>query len=121
MEFGDFLWAIIWFFIGVIIFELPYLKGFMDSVGLIVSIVSVGIFVVTKPDLLIGYILNIPFSYIGSTTVHYVYLIGANFGRASHFNTEINWGRIFLYIVIIVGLMILLIWLNKEFATLPVT
>jgi len=93
----------------------------MDSVGLIVSIVSIGIFVVTKPDLLIGYILNIPFSYIGSATVHYVYLIGANFGRASHFNTRINWGRIFLYIVIVVGLIILLIWLNKEFATLPAT
>ncbi len=93
----------------------------MDSIGLIVSIVSIGIFIATKPDLLIGHVLNMPISYIGSSVAHYVYLIGANFGRADHFNAEIKWGRIFLYITIIVGLITLLLWLNKIFATLPTT
>ena len=40
MQFGDFLWAILMFIVGLIIFRVTSLKKFLDVVGVIVSVFS---------------------------------------------------------------------------------
>jgi len=111
MESGDILWALVMFIIGIVIFRATWLKRLAHFVGAIVSIISL-YSIATKPELLAGYILNIPISYIGGAATHYFYLIGANIGRAIHFKTNVNWARIGFYTVAIVALMLLLRWLN---------
>ena len=115
MEFGDFLWAVLMFMVGLLIFRVTSLKRFLDVVGVIVSVVSL-FSIATKPELLAGYILQVPISYIGGAVTHYFYLIGTNIGRADQFGYDINWGRIILYGVVIVGLILLLRWLNPVLA-----
>ena len=111
MQFGDFLWAVLMFIVGLVIFRVTSLKKFLDVVGVIVSVFSI-FSIATKPELLAGYILQVPISYIGGAVTHYFYLIGANIGRADQFGDDINWGRIIFYGIAIVVLILFLRWLN---------
>jgi hypothetical protein len=116
MEFGDFLWAVLMFIVGLVTFRVTSLKRFLDVVGVIVSVLSL-FFIATKSELLVGYFFQIPVSYIGGTITHYFYLIGANIGRADQFGDDINWGRIILYGIAILVLILLLRWLNPMLVT----
>jgi len=107
MEFGDIFWAVIWFGAGLLTFEVTSLKGFLNAIGVIIMIISL-FAIATKPEFLAHYLQNIPVSYFGGALTHYIYLIGANIGRANHFHDDINYGRIMLYGVIIISLMIIL-------------
>ena len=116
MEFGDFLWALVMFLVGVVVFRATWLKRLGDVVGVIVSIISL-YFIATKPELLAVHFLKIPISYIGGAVTHYFYLVGANIGRAFHFGNDVNWGRIIFYGIVIIGLILFLRWLNPILAT----
>ena len=107
MEFGDIFWAVIWFGAGLYIFEETSLKSFLDAIGVIIMIISL-FAIATKPEFLAHYLQNVPVSYFAGALTHYIYLIGANIGRANHFHEDINYGRIILYGVIIIGLIIIL-------------
>jgi len=107
MEFGDIFWALIWFGAGLLIFEETSLKSFLDAIGVIIMIISL-FAIVTKPDFLADYLRNVPVSYFAGAFTHYVYLIGANIGRANHFHVDINYGRLILYGVIMIGLVVIL-------------
>ena len=111
MEFGDFLWALLMFITGILVFRITSLKRFMEIAGGVISVWSLCA-IATKPELVAVYVLQMPVSYIGGAITHYVYLIGANIGRADQFGNDINWGRIILYGVILAGLILLLRWLS---------
>lgn len=116
MEFGDLLWAVVVFIVGLFVFRVTSLKRFLDVVGVIVSVFSL-YSIATEPELLAGYVLKIPVSYIGGAVTHYFYLIGANIGRADQFGDDVNWGRIIFYTIVIIGLILFLRWLNPVLAT----
>ena len=107
MEFGDIIWAFLMFIVGLVVFRATFLKQLLNVAGVVLSLFSL-YSIATEPDLLVGYFLNIPVSYIAGAVTHYLYLIGANIGRANHFHVDINYGRIILYGVIIIGLIIIL-------------
>jgi hypothetical protein len=90
MEFGDFLWAVVMFVVGLLVFRVTSLKRFLDVVGVILSTFSL-YSIATEPELLACYVLQIPVSYIGGAVPHLVYLIGANIGRADQFGDDVNW------------------------------
>jgi len=116
MEFGDFLWAVLIFTVGLVIFRVTSLKRFLDVVVVIVSVLSL-FSIATEPELLAGYVLQVPVSYIGGAVTHYCYLIGANIGRADQFGNDVNWGRIVFYGIAILVLILFLRWLNPILAT----
>lgn len=116
MEFGDFLWALVMFLVGLVVFRITSLKRFLHVVGVIVSAFSL-YSIATEPELLAGYILKMPISYIGGAVTHYFYLIGANIGRAIQFDVNVNWGRIIFYTLVITGLIFLLKWINPLLGT----
>ena len=107
MEIGDIFWAIIWFVVGLYIFEDSSLKSFFEGIGVVISVISLG-FVAMKPELLPDFIRDIPVSYFAGAVTHYIYLIGANISRAGHFGYNVNHGRIIAYGVIIVVLILIL-------------
>jgi hypothetical protein len=107
MQFGDFLWVILMFIVGLVIFRVTSLKIFLDVIGVIVSVFSL-FSIATKTELLAGYILQVPISYIGGAVTHYFYLIGVNIGRADQFGDDINWGRIIFYGIAIAALILFL-------------
>ena len=114
MELGDFLWAVVMFMVGLFVFRATFLRRLLHVVGVIVSIFSLGS-IATEPELLAGYILKIPVSYIGGAVTHYFYLIGSNIGRAVHLGSNVNWVRIIFYTIAIIGLILFLRWLNPVF------
>jgi hypothetical protein len=107
VEIGDIFWAIIWFVVGLYTFENSSLKSFFEGIGVITSIVSLG-FVAMKPELIPDFIKGIPVSYFVGALTHYIYLIGANINRAQHFGEDINYGRLILYGVVVVLLILIL-------------
>ena len=85
---------------------LASLKSFFEGIGVLISVISLG-FVAMKPELLPDLIRDIPVSYFAGAFTHYICLIGANICRAVHFGYSVNIGRIVLYGMIIIGLIIL--------------
>lgn len=111
MEFGDIIWAFLMFIVGLVVFRATFLKQLLNVAGVVLSLFSL-YSIATEPDLLVGYFLNIPVSYIAGAVTHYFYLIGANIGRAEQFGVDINWGRIIFYTIFIAGLILFLKLLN---------
>lgn len=111
MEIGDIFWALIWLGAGLWVFEDRSLKNFLDIIGIVVMVFSL-LGILAKQTLLIDYLQEVPVSYIGGAITHYCYLIGANIGRAIHFSADFNYGRVFIYGVILIGLIFVLNNLN---------
>ena len=52
MGFGDFLWAIIWFLVGLVTFRVTSLKRTVGTLSLAITILSI-VAVIGKPDELV--------------------------------------------------------------------
>lgn len=117
MEAGDILLVGAWFIIGLLTYTVTSLKGWGSTISGIITAVSI-IALIFKPDELIQFIANYPVSYTGGAITNLVYLIGANLVRGEQFHTEVKWGRIIVYGV---GIVLLLIVLNTFFPVVPST
>lgn len=100
-EFGDFIWAIIWFIVGLIVFDYPSAKKLCDILSAGISLI--GLYgIATQPDLLAIHILNVPLSYVIGVITNFIYLIGANISRADHMSVPFAWGRVIFYFFAII-------------------
>jgi hypothetical protein len=105
-EFGDILWAVIWFFIGLFVFKYPPAKKLCDVISIAVSVY--GFYgIATQPDLLAIYIDKVPLSYVIGIITHHIYLVGANISRAEHMRAPFAWGRVIFYFFAIILLSLL--------------
>ena len=92
----DILWTVIWFFAGLLTFQVTGLKRLLESVSGIISGISL-LILITKPDPITTYLTSIPIGYVAGAVTLLAYLIGANISRAIQFGKMSP--RILLYVV----------------------
>jgi hypothetical protein len=92
----DILWTVIWFFVGLLTFQVSGLKRLLESVSGAISGISL-LILITKPDPITTYLTSIPIGYVAGDVTLLAYLIGANISRAIQFGKMSP--RIILYVV----------------------
>lgn len=96
MAAGDIFWTAIWFFVGLLTFQVTGLKRLLESVSGIISGISL-LILITKSDPITTYLNSIPIGYVAGAVTLLAYLIGANISRAIQFGKLSP--RILLYVV----------------------
>lgn len=94
----DFIWAIAWFIVGLVVFQVRGIKSFFDVIVGIFSTLSL-LTLLFKPDPLTEIFIAIGLDYVSGVFTFTTYLIGANISRWIQFG-EMS-PRIILYIVLL--------------------
>jgi hypothetical protein len=103
----DLLWALAWFIAGLVTFRITSIKAFLTFISIIIGVISL-FGLAFNPEDLNEFIARYPVDYIGGAVTNLVYLIGANLVRGDQFNTSVLWGRICLYAILLIILIIAL-------------
>jgi hypothetical protein len=103
----DLLWALAWFVAGLVTFRITSAKALLTLISGIAAAVSL-FGLAFNPKDLAEFISRYPVDYIGGAVTNLVYLVGANLVRGDQFHKRVLWGRILMYAVLLVVLMIIL-------------
>jgi len=96
MTFTDVLWAIGWFIVGLVVFQIKGIKSFFDIVTGMFSVFSL-LMILLKPDPITEAFTSIGVGYISGIFTFIIYRIGANISRYFQFGKMSP--RIILYLL----------------------
>jgi len=96
MTFIDVFWAIGWFIVGLVVFQIKGIKNFFDIITGIFSAFSL-LMIILKPDPITEAFTSIGLGYISGIFTFTIYRIGANISRYFQFGKMSP--RTILYII----------------------
>lgn len=103
---ADLVWAIIWFGIGLVTFQVRGIKSLFTGISAVVSFFSLVSLLFQEPNTISAMITSIGVGYISGIFTTITYLIGANISRYEQFG-EMS-PKIILYI------LLLMVWIFLE-------